>query len=346
MPVPDASDTRLSVLTRWVFDDLGFAGSRIEPASSDASFRRYFRLTRGAETYIVMDAPPDKENLTPFIGVARMLLGMGVNAPVLLARNVDQGLLLLSDLGSRQYLDELGAGRNVDLLYADALKALLKMQTSSDAAARQLPRYDRSLLSSEVELMPQWFLGRHLAIQLGAAERGMLDRVFEFLIQEALSQPAAFVHRDYHSRNLLVTADNNPGVLDFQDAVFGPVTYDLVSLMKDCYIAWPPPRVRAWVLQYRERMLEAGVGAGASETQFIRWFDLLGLQRHIKVLGIFSRLFYRDAKPQYLDDLPRVLQYTRDAASAYAETADFADFIERRIDPEFRRAQDGAAGRR
>ncbi len=342
MGVADASDSRLSVLTRWVLDDLGFADGRIEPASSDASFRRYFRLTRGTDTYIVMDAPPDKENLRPFIDVARILLGMGVNAPVLLARHVDQGLLLLSDLGSRQYLDELAAGRNVDTLYADALNALLKMQTAGGTAARALPRYDRSLLLSEMELMPQWFLSRHLGLQLGAAERGMLDRLFEFLIKAALSQPTTFVHRDYHSRNLLIAADNNPGVLDFQDAVVGPVTYDLVSLLKDCYIAWPPPRVRAWVMQYRERLLRAGLAAGADEAEFIRWFDLLGLQRHIKVLGIFSRLFYRDAKPQYLGDLPRVLQYTQAAASAYPETAWFADFIARRIEPEFTRAQGGA----
>lgn len=344
MGVPDASDSRLSVLTRWVFDDLGFSGSHIAPASSDASFRRYFRVTRGTDTYIAMDAPPDKEDLRPFIEVAQILLGMGVNAPVILARNVDQGLLLLSDLGSRQYLDELAADRNVDGLYADALGALLKMQTAGGALGRALPRYDRALLLRELELMPEWFLGRHLGVQIDAAERGMLDRSFELLVQAASSQAAVFVHRDYHSRNLLLTADDNPGVLDFQDAVVGPVTYDLVSLLKDCYIAWPAPRVRDWVLQYRERLLGAGLAAGADAGEFIRWFDLLGLQRHIKVLGIFSRLYYRDGKPQYLKDLPRVLEYTRAAASSYGETAGFADFIARRIDPEFRHAQGRVLG--
>lgn len=315
-----------------MLDDLGFAGSRIEPASSDASFRRYFRVTRGADSYIVMDAPPDKESLLPFIGVAHRLLGMGVNAPLILARNLQQGLLLLSDLGQRQYLDELKLDRNVGSLYADAMQALVKMQSAGAAAARGLPQYGRTLLLAEMQLMPEWFFGAHLKIEIDAGERGMLERLFEFLIQAALSQPSAFVHRDYHSRNLLLTTGNNPGVLDFQDAVLGPVTYDLVSLLKDCYIAWAPARVRAWVLEFRERLLKAGLPAGEDEGQFMRWFDLIGLQRHIKVLGIFSRLYYRDGKSQYLNDLPRVLQYTRAAAGAYAETAEFAAFLAARID--------------
>jgi N-acetylmuramate 1-kinase len=195
------------------------------------------------------------------------------------------------------------------------------------------------LLMREMELMPEWFLRAHLGLQITAGERGMLDGVFEILAQSALAQPAAFVHRDYHSRNLLVTEADNPGILDFQDAVWGAVTYDLVSLLKDCYIAWPAPRVRAWALQYREQLLAKGFPLGATEAQFLRWFDLMGLQRHIKVLGIFARLFYRDGKPQYLRDLPRVLRYTREAAEAYPETAPFADFIAKRIEPEFLGAQ-------
>jgi aminoglycoside/choline kinase family phosphotransferase len=339
MGAADASDTRLSVLSRWVRDDLGFAGSDIAPASSDASFRRYFRVTRGADTYIAMDAPPDKEDLHPFIRVAQMLLGMGVNAPVVLARNIDQGLLLLSDLGSRQYLDELAADRGVDRLYADALDALQKMQTAGGEAARELPRYDRALLLREMELMPEWFLGRHLRLQISRAERGMLDRLFDSLVQAALSQPAVFVHRDYHSRNLLLSAENNPGILDFQDAVYGPVTYDLASLLKDCYIAWAPSRVRGWVLEYRDRLLAGGFPLNTGQAGFIRWFDLIGLQRHIKVLGIFARLYYRDGKARYLDDLPRVLHYCQAASAAHAETAEFAEFIDRRIAPEFAQAQ-------
>src|ERR1700730_11077849 len=258
MGLPDASDSRLTELRRWVFEDLGFAGSRIAPASADASFRRYFRVTRGEHTYIVMDAPHEKESLGPFLSVAKILLGMGLNAPVVLAKDAQRGFLLLSDLGRRQYLDELGSVEAADRLYADALGALCTMQTAGNAMAREVPLYSHALLMREMELMPEWFLGRHLGVRIPAAERGMLDRLFETLAQSALTQPAAFVHRAYHSRNLLVTADNNPGIMDFQDAVWGPVTYDLVSLLKDCYVAWPAPRVNAWALQYREQLLAKG----------------------------------------------------------------------------------------
>jgi aminoglycoside/choline kinase family phosphotransferase len=341
MGLPDASDSRLADLSRWVFEDLGFAGSRIEPASADASFRRYFRVTRGADSYIVMDAPPAKEDLGPFLSVARALLGIGLNVPVILAKDAARGFLLLSDLGKRQYLDELADG-SVDRLYADALDALSVMQAADRAVMADLPLYSHALLMREMELLPEWFLKQHLGLQISGAERGMLDRLFEALAQSALEQPSAFVHRDYHSRNLLLTPTDNPGILDFQDAVWGPVTYDLVSLLKDCYIAWPRARVRNWALLYRERLLTAGVPAGGSEAQFLRWFDLVGLQRHIKVLGIFARLFYRDGKPQYLHDLPRVLAYTRDAAADYPETAEFGAFVAARIDPEFQKAQQRA----
>jgi aminoglycoside/choline kinase family phosphotransferase len=342
MEVLDASDSRLAHLTQWVLEDLGFAGSVIAPASVDASFRRYFRVTRGADSYIVMDAPPDKEDSAPFLKVARMLGGMNLNVPIVLARDMHRGFLLLSDLGSRQYLDELPEPRAADRLYADALAALRTMQTADAAISGDLPRYDRALLMREMELMPEWFLRHHLQVTIDAQERSMLDELFASLVRAADSQPAAFVHRDYHSRNLLVTAQDNPGILDFQDAVWGPVTYDLASLLKDCYIAWPPARVRAWVLEYREKLLEAGFALPGDAAEFMRWFDLIGLQRHIKVLGIFARLFYRDGKPQYLKDLPRVLDYARDTASSYADTAPFAGFIAKRIDPLFKGAQQRA----
>jgi len=342
MEVLDASDSRLAHLTQWVLEDLGFAGSVIAPASVDASFRRYFRVTRGADSYIVMDAPPDKEDSAPFLKVARILGGMNLNVPIVLARDMERGFLLLSDLGSRQYLDELPGPRAADRLYADALAALRTMQTADAAISGDLPRYDRALLMREMELMPEWFLRHHLKVTIDAQERSMLDELFASLVRAAASQPAAFVHRDYHSRNLLVTAQDNPGILDFQDAVWGPVTYDLASLLKDCYIAWPPARVRAWVLEYREKLLEAGFALPKDAAEFMRWFDLIGLQRHIKVLGIFARLFYRDGKSQYLKDLPRVLDYARDTASSYADTAPFAAFIAKRIDPLFKSAQQRA----
>jgi hypothetical protein len=339
MVVSDASDSRLANLTQWVIEDLGFSDAAIAPASADASFRRYLRVTCGSDTYIVMDAPPDKEDSAPFVKVARILGGMNLNVPAILARDMDRGFMLLSDLGSRQYLDALTEPGAADRLYADALGALKRMQTADARLLQHLPRYDAALLTREMQLLPEWFLDRHLGLTLAAEERRMIDALFAGLVEAALSQPAAFVHRDYHSRNLLVTAQDNPGILDFQDAVWGPVTYDLASLLKDCYIAWPSARVRDWVLQYREALLEAGFDPGADAAAFMRWFDLIGLQRHIKVLGIFARLYYRDGKPQYLEDLPRVLDYARDAAANYPETRAFAEFIVERIDPAFQAAQ-------
>jgi aminoglycoside/choline kinase family phosphotransferase len=342
MHVMDASDSRLALLRQWVTEDLGFAGAHIEPASADASFRRYFRLIRGKDSYIVMDAPPEKEAVTPFIGVAQSLLGIGLNVPVILARDVERGLLLLSDLGKRQYLSDLLAGSDVERLYGDALDALVRLQTRGGEAARALPPYDRAALIREMDLFAEWFLGRHLGQQPASAERAILDRLFETLAQSALAQPAVFVHRDYHSRNLLVTDEDNPGILDFQDAVRGAATYDVVSLLKDCYIEWPRERVIGWLLRFRERLERAGLDPGGDDEALIRRFDLMGLQRHIKVLGIFARLFYRDGKAGYLEDLPRVLAYTREAAALYPETAEFARYIDERIDPRFEAAQASA----
>jgi aminoglycoside/choline kinase family phosphotransferase len=332
-------DARLGDLKRWLAEDLGFVGCAIEPASADASFRRYFRLTRAADSYIVMDAPPARENLGPFLKVAADLAGIGLSVPRVLARNVAEGFLLLTDLGSTQYLGELTAGRDVDRLYADALAALLRMQAAGAAAGGGLPVYDRALLVKEMELMPEWFLERHLGIEVHDRERAMLERLYAALAQSALAQPARFVHRDYHSRNLMVLTEGNPGILDFQDAVVGPLTYDLVSLLKDCYVAWPDGRVRAWALEFFAALRRSGFHLGAGEAQFLREFDLMGLQRHIKVLGIFCRLHYRDGKPQYLHDLPRVLQYTQAAAAAYPETREWADFIAERVHPRFEIAQ-------
>jgi aminoglycoside/choline kinase family phosphotransferase len=339
MEVSDASDSRLARLTQWVTEDLGFGGCSIVPASVDASFRRYFRVTRDDDSYIVMDAPPDKEDSAPFLRVARLLANMDLNVPIVLARDMGRGFLLLSDLGTRQYLDELPKPGAAERLYADALAALRTMQTADPVGACELPRYDRALLLREMELMPEWFLLRHLGLIVDGEERSMLSSLFECLVQVAAAQPAVFVHRDYHSRNLLVTRQDNPGILDFQDAVLGPVTYDLASLLKDCYIAWPRAQVCAWVSEYREKLLEGGFVLTADSREFLRWFDLVGLQRHIKVLGIFARLFYRDGKPHYLKDLPRVLDYVRDTASSYVEAAPFAEFLAKRIDPMFNGAQ-------
>ena len=339
MSIVEASDLRLTALHRWIRDDLGFVGCRLEPASADASFRRYFRVTRDADSYIVMDAPPDKEDTGPFVHVARLLADIDLQAPLVLAQNPREGFLLLTDLGNAQYLDALRADREVDRLYDDALTALATLQTRGRSLAASLPAYDAALLHREMELLPEWFLTQHLGLVVDAELRALLDRTFAGLAAAALSQPSTFVHRDFHSRNLMVLAVDNPGIIDFQDAVNGPLTYDLVSLLKDCYIAWPMPRVRAWALGHRRRLLRAGFALDADEPEFLRWFDLMGVQRHIKVLGIFCRLYYRDGKSRYLHDLPLVLQYTIDAAAAYPETAPFAEFLRHSVLPRFAAAQ-------
>jgi hypothetical protein len=339
MDAKDPSDSRLALLTRWLREDLGFDPACIEPASADASFRRYFRVTRADESFIVMDAPPVKEDIGPYLKVTSMLAGIGLNVPWVLARDVSQGLLLLTDLGTRLYLAELTSAAAAERLYQNAFTALVQMQSAGRAGAAGLPPYDEALLRREMQLLPDWFLAKHLQLPVGAAEASLLDQLFGFLVQAALAQPTTFVHRDFHSRNLLVTAEASPGIIDFQDAVRGPVTYDLVSLLKDCYVAWPAPKVRAWALQYREMLLAAGFDIGGDARDFLRWFDLAGLQRHIKVLGIFCRLFYRDGKSQYLHDLPRVLDYVQATAAAYPETAAFSQFVETVILPEFAAAQ-------
>jgi aminoglycoside/choline kinase family phosphotransferase len=339
MTAAAANDFRLSVLRRWVEEDLGFTASRIAPASADASFRRYFRIRHGGESYIAMDAPPEKEDLGPFVRVAAMLADIGLNVPLVLARNAADGLLLLTDLGSRQYLDVLLANQGVDRLYADALAALVTLQTRGAPFLGQLPAYDAALLNREMELLPEWFLERHLRLDVSSAQRSMLDRSFAAITRAALAQPVTLVHRDFHSRNLMLVDSGNPGILDFQDAVAGPLTYDLVSLLKDCYVAWPAARVRQWALGFRQRLGAAGCAAGADEDEFLRWFDLMGLQRHIKVLGIFCRLYYRDGKAQYLQDLPRVLQYATAAAARYPETADYAEFLRGPVASAFAAAQ-------
>jgi N-acetylmuramate 1-kinase len=332
-------DTRLRDIEQWLAVDLSMGPIALAPASADASFRRYFRVNRGRETYIVMDAPPGKEDLQPFLKVAALLSRVGVHVPQVLGCDATRGFLLLSDLGSRQYLDSLKAGHEIDALYADALAALARMQLAGRDQVGILPDYDRELLVREMALAPEWFLSRHLGLALDADVRAMLDDLFALLVGSALAQPQSFVHRDYHSRNLMICADRNPGILDFQDAVRGAVTYDLVSLLKDCYIAWPEARVRAWALGYRGSLLRAGWAVAGDEAEFLRWFDLMGLQRHIKVLGIFSRLWYRDGKRGYLADLPLVLAYTRAAAERYAETAAFAHFLGERVQPAFLAAQ-------
>ena len=336
-PMPE-NDARLALVHNWLSNDLGIPPERVEPASSDASFRRYFRAFRNGETFVIMDAPPGKEDVRPYLKVTELLESIGVHVPHVHEADVANGLLLLEDLGVTQYLQCLNAGDDPDRLYGDALFALAEIQTRGTDAARELAPYDREPLARELALMPEWFCKRHLELTLTDAENQIVADTFEFLIAEALMQPAVFVHRDFHSRNLMITPERNPGVIDFQDALRGPIGYDLVSILKDCYISWPRERVEQWVTGYRNLVRSRGGPGGRDAGEFLRWFDLIGMQRHIKVLGIFARLWYRDGKAGYLRDLPLTLEYVRDTAWRYPELRQFAGLLERRIVPELPRA--------
>jgi hypothetical protein len=340
------NDARLAELTRWVGAELRLEVTGISLASADASFRRYFRIERPAGTLIVMDAPPAHENLEPYLRTAAMLLDIGVHVPRVLEADRARGFLLLTDLGTRPYLPELKAGHDVEALYRDAFAALLRIQVRGSAHAGQLPPYDRGRLEQEMQLLPQWFLERHLGLSLDAHARALLRTAFDFLLEEVLAQPRVFVHRDYHSRNLMICQDASPGILDFQDAVCGAVAYDLVSLLRDLYVVWPPERVRDWVLGYRRAALAAGVDVGRSDAEFLRWFDLAGVQRHLKVLGIFARLWHRDGKPGYLADLPATLTYVLQACGGYPALAPLREYLEQHARGELAAANSRALGER
>ncbi len=322
---------RLEQLKHWLESELDFSEYTITPASTDASFRRYFRVAHQGESFIVMDAPPEKENSRPFIDISRMLFDVGLNVPAVIDYDLEQGFLLLSDLGSRSYLDELN-GDSVERLYGDALSALATIQTCIPGDAG-LPAYDRALLLKEMGLFREWLLGRHLGITPDAAQAAAINAAFSLLVDNALEQPQVCVHRDYHSRNLMVTQRNNPGILDFQDAVIGPVTYDLVSLLRDCYIEWPRTQVEDWALGYQQLALQSGILREEHEdpVRFLRWFDLMGMQRHLKAAGIFARLNHRDGKSGYLGDIPRTLAYVVEVASRHDELAEFGMFVETQV---------------
>ncbi len=340
------NDARLALIGSWLTRDLGWRVGRVTVASADASFRRYFRVSRGdvdpaawapkADTLIVMDAPPGKEDVAPYLKVTALLEQAGAHVPHVHAADVKRGLVVMEDLGSTQYLSLLRTGRGVDRLYGDALTTLANIQVRGLRAAQALDPYDRAPLERELNLFPEWFLGKHLGLDLTPEERALITVTFEFLINEALLQPQVFVHRDYHSRNLMVLPNENqggPGVIDFQDALRGPIGYDLVSLLKDCYISWSRERVERWVRGYRRVLGNLGANVGDSEYQFMRWFDAIGVQRHIKVLGIFCRLWYRDGKIGYLADLPLTFEYVRDACRRYPELVEFGRWLDWRIAP-------------
>jgi N-acetylmuramate 1-kinase len=311
------SDLRLNQLKEWLATVMAVQvlPESLRPASSDASFRRYFRVDApDGTTYIVMDAPPPQEDVRPFIHVAEVFGEAGVSVPKVLAQDVERGYLLLSDLGSTTYLHQLGHD-SAHKLYLDAIDALILIQAQSQPEV--LPEYDRELLQRELMLFPDWYIGKHLGVTMTDKQTETLNKIFDSLLANNLAQPQVYVHRDYHSRNLMVMSRGNPGILDFQDAVYGPITYDLVSLLRDAYIQWDEEMVLDWVIRYWERAKRAGLPVNPDIDAFYRDFEFMGLQRHLKVLGIFARLYHRDGKDAYLKDLPLVMEYTRKAAGRY-----------------------------
>ncbi|MCP5152142.1 MAG: phosphotransferase [Ectothiorhodospiraceae bacterium] len=311
---------------RWLSAQLGTDDLAMAPASEDASFRRYLRVRHRGRSWVLMDAPPAHEDSRPFVDVARRLAAAGVTVPTVVAADLDRGFLLLDDLGTTCYLDRL-VDTTADALYRDALVALDRIQAGADG--RGLPRYDQARLQAEMALFPDWLLARHLGLAIDDDARGVLERVFGRLTAACLEQPQVFVHRDYHSRNLMVLATGNPGILDFQDAVVGPVTYDLVSLLRDLYVAWPRPRVERWVADAHARLAGRDPSAAGDLATFRRWFDLTGVQRHLKVAGIFARLWHRDGKARYLADIPLTLEYLLAVARRHAELGELVALVDR-----------------
>jgi N-acetylmuramate 1-kinase len=308
---------RLAQLHSWLAQRRPGPAFTIQPASADASFRRYFRvLFEGDPTsLIVMDAPPAHEDCRPYVHVAQLFGAAGAHVPAVLDQDLEQGFLLLSDLGSTTYLDAL-TPENAHHLYAEALGSLIAIQRASRPG--QLPDYDRALLLRELELFPVWYLGRHKGVQLSDGEADILYAAFETILAVNLAEPQVFVHRDFHSRNLMVSAPN-PGVLDFQDAVYGPITYDLASLFKDAYIRWDEEFVLDLLARYWETARKLGLPVRPDFGDFHRDYEWMGVQRHLKVLGIFARLYHRDGKENYLKDLPLVMDYLRKTCERYRE---------------------------
>lgn len=329
---------RLELLHAWLATQLPGRAYTLAPASADASFRRYFRVTfgDGGDSLIVMDAPPAHEDCRPWLKVAELFRTAGAHVPDVLAQDLDQGFLLLSDLGSTTYLATLQQPADDPLrdahLYADALGTLAAIQAASRPGV--LPEYDRALLLRELQLFPEWYVARHKGVTLTDKERAMLDDTFERILAVNLAEPRVFVHRDYHSRNLMhLPGGRNPGVIDFQDAVYGPITYDLVSLLKDAYIRWDEEFTLDLLIRYWEMARALGLPVRAAFDDFHRDYEWMGVQRHLKVLGIFARLYHRDGKEGYLKDMPLVMDHLRRACKRYYDLAPLAKLLDR-LDPE------------
>lgn len=323
-PHPPAQ-LRFELIRAWLAKLFPGRSCSIVPASADASFRRYFRITfEDGSTRIVMDAPPEQEDCRPFVKVAGLMRRAGMNVPLIHAEDIAQGLLLLGDLGSASYIDALASG-DADTLFNDALDALIKWQLASRPDT--LPSYDETLLRRELSLFPDWYVARHLGTALDTAQQSSLESVQVTLLRNLLAQPRVFVHRDYMPRNLMVCEDN-PGVLDFQDAVYGPISYDVISLFRDAFISWEEERVIDWTVRYWEKARRTGLPVEDDFGDFYRNLEWMGLQRHLKVLGIFARLDVRDGKPKYIADAPRFLAYVRQVVTRYAELKPLAHLFD------------------
>lgn len=330
--MPD-EDVRLKLLENWLdqqlpglFAEQGWGAvpaASLTSASSDASFRRYFRWQGAGRSLIVMDAPPPQEDCRPFVKVAQLLAEARLNVPQILAADLERGFLLLNDLGRQTYLDVINEG-NADELFADAMRALLAFQQLP--MSTPLPSYDDALLRRELQLFPEWYVQRHLGVTLTAAQLALWQRASQLLIDSALAQPKVLVHRDYMPRNLM-RSEPNPGVLDFQDAVYGPVTYDITCLFKDAFLSWPEARIRGWLEQYWQQARAVGVPVQPQLEDFLRASDLMGVQRHLKVIGIFARICHRDGKPKYLGDVPRFFSYIEAVLARRPELAELGELL-------------------
>ncbi len=324
-------DKRLNQLSSWLSNNLGLTIISIEPASADASFRRYFRVhienkgqTSLSNIFIVMDSPPEHEDNALFIRCTTELAKCGVHVPTIYAQDLSQGFLAISDLGTEVYQSALNS-KTADALYADAMDSLLKIQ--SKFQSKSIEVYSAEKLNSEIQLFNDWYIQRYHNTELDNIELQVLNTISELLIKSAIEQPQVLVHRDFHCRNLLVTKKNNPGIIDYQDMVIGPITYDLVSLYKDCYIEWPKQQVKTWNLEFQKQSQLAGIHNHTNPDQWHQWFDFMGVQRHLKVLGIFSRLSYRDGKDQYLPDMPLTYKYLLETCQEYDDLAPLAEIL-------------------
>lgn len=308
---------RQQQLTAWLHSQFPDETFTLAPASADASFRRYFRASFADRALIVMDAPPQHEDCRPFLHIAKLFEDAGTHVPHVYAQDLEQGFLLLSDLGNTTYMQALAADSSKARdLYGAATDALIRIQLAS--RADELPPYDEALLRRELNLFPEWYIAKHLNTTLTDAQNAKLEQVFARIVANNLAQPRVYVHRDYHSRNLMVT-EPNPGILDFQDAVYGPITYDLASLFKDAYIRWEEAEIIDWLIRYWEKARKAGLPVHDDFSEFYRDYEWMGVQRHLKVLGIFARLSHRDGKDGYLKDMPLVMAYLRAACARYID---------------------------